>query len=67
MESLRADLPEFRRAQALGYPLAGMVCLIIMAMATGVRQGPEDCTKTATKTLVKAVDFRSSFQGPKSH
>jgi hypothetical protein len=25
LESLRQQLPEFRRAQALGYPLAGMV------------------------------------------
>jgi hypothetical protein len=45
METLRRDLPEFRRAQALGYSVAGMVCLIVVAMGTGVRQGPDDLAK----------------------
>jgi len=47
MESVRREVPEFRRRQALGYPLAGMVCLIVMAMATGVRKGPEDLAQFA--------------------
>jgi uncharacterized protein DUF4338/DDE family transposase len=61
MESLRAELPEFRRAQALGYPLAGMVCLIVMAMATGVRQGPDDLAQfadTLSQPQLRALGFR---------
>lgn len=46
-EALRAQVPEFRRRQALGYPIAGMVCLIVMAMASGVRKGPEDLAQFA--------------------
>jgi hypothetical protein len=61
MESLRRELPEFRRAQALGYPIAGMVCLIVMAMATGVRQGPDDLEKyadTLSQPQLRALRFR---------
>ena len=61
MESLRRDLPEFRRAQALGYPIAGMVCLIVMAMASGVRQGPDDLEKyadTLSQPQLRALGFR---------
>jgi hypothetical protein len=61
MESLRRELPEFRRAQALGYPVAGMVCLIVMAMATGVRQGPDDLEKyadTLSQPQLRALGFR---------
>jgi uncharacterized protein DUF4338/DDE family transposase len=61
MESLRAQLPEFRRAQALGYPLAGMVSLIVMAMATGVRQGPDDLAQfadTLSQGQLRALGFR---------
>ena len=60
-ESLRRDLPEFRRAQALGYPIAGMVCLIVMAMASGVRQGPDDLEKyadTLSHPQLRALGFR---------
>ena len=60
-ESLRRDLPEFRRAQALGYPIAGMVCLIVMAMASGVRQGPDDWEKyadTLSHPQLRALGFR---------
>jgi len=46
-EAVRAKVPEFRRRQALGYPIAGIVCLIVMAMATGVRKGPEDLAQFA--------------------
>jgi hypothetical protein len=61
MESLRRELPEFRRAEALGYPIAGMVCLIVMAMATGVRQGPDDLEKyadTLSQPQLRALNFR---------
>lgn len=61
METLRRDLPEFRRAQALGYPLAGMVCLIVMAMATGARQGPDDLAQfadTLSQPQLRALGFR---------
>src|SRR6267154_314349 len=61
MESLRRELPEFRRAQALGYPVAGMVCLIVMAMATGVRRGPDDLAQfadTLNQAQLRALGFR---------
>jgi hypothetical protein len=61
MESLRRDLPEFRRAQALGYPIAGMISLIVMAMATGARQGPDDLAKyadTLSQPQLRALGFR---------
>jgi hypothetical protein len=61
MGTLRRDLPEFRRAQALGYPIAGMVCLIVMAMASGVRQGPDDLEKyadTVSQPQLRALGFR---------
>ena len=60
-ETLRRDLPEFRRAQALGYPVAGMVCLIVMALATGVRQGPDDLAQfadTLSHPQLRALGFR---------
>ncbi len=61
MESLRRELPEFRRAQALGYPVAGMVALIVMALATGVRHGPEDLADyadTLRQPQLRALGFR---------
>lgn len=61
MESLRRDLPEFRRAQALGYPVAGLVCLTVMAMATGVRRGPDDLADyadTLSQPQLRALNFR---------
>jgi hypothetical protein len=61
METLRAELPEFRRAQALGYPLAGMICLIVMALASGVRQGPDDLAQfadTLSNPQLRALGFR---------
>ena len=65
METLRRDLPEFRRAQALGYPVAGMVCLIVMAMATGVRQGPDDLAQfadTLSQAQLRALRFRPDWR-----
>ena len=42
MESLLQEVPEFRRAQALAYPLPGLICLMVMAGAQGVIRGPQD-------------------------
>lgn len=61
MESLRRELPEFRRPQALGYPIAGLVCLVVMAMATGVRRGPDDLADyadTLSQPQLWALNFR---------
>jgi hypothetical protein len=61
MAALRQELPEFRRAQALGYPLAGLMSLIVMALATGVRQGPDDLAKfadTLSQPQLRALGFR---------
>ena len=61
VDSVRQGLPEFRRAQALGYPLAGMICLIVTALATGVRQGPEDLAQfadTLSQAQLRALGFR---------
>jgi hypothetical protein len=60
-ESLRRGLPEFRRAQALSYPVAGLVGLMVMGMATGVRQGPDDLAKfadTLSQAQLRALRFR---------
>lgn len=61
MEALWQELPEFRRAQALGYPVAGLVCLVVMAMATGVRRGPDDLADyadTLSQPQLRALRFR---------
>ncbi len=61
METLWEELPEFRRAQALGYPVAGLVCLVVMAMATGVRRGPDDLADyadTLSQPQLRALRFR---------
>ncbi len=42
LAAVRADVPEFRRAESLAYPLAGRIGLIVMAMAQGVMRGPQD-------------------------
>ena len=44
-----------------GLSPAGMVCLIVMAMASGVRQGPEDLAKyadTLSQPQLRALGFR---------
>lgn len=61
-EHLRA-VPEFRRKQALGYPLAGMLALIAMAMFSGVVRGPEDLAQyaaTLSQGQLRALNFRLS-------
>ena len=61
MERLREDLPEFRRQQALGYPIAGMLALIAMALFSGVTKGYEDLADyaaTLSQGQLRALGFR---------
>ena len=64
LRSLREHLrvvPEFRRKQSLGYPLAGMLALIAMAMFSGVVRGPEDLAQyaaTLSQGQLRALNFR---------
>lgn len=61
MELFRSRIPEFRRPQSLGYPLPGMLSLIVMAMATGVRRGPDDLADYAdslSSGQLRALNFR---------
>ncbi len=39
---VETEVAEFRRAQALAYPLPGLLCLMVMAAAQGVVRGPQD-------------------------
>ena len=61
MDHLIAEIPEFRRAEALAYPVAGLVALVVMAMATGVRKGPDDLAlyaDTLSQNQLRALRFR---------
>jgi len=61
MERLGRDVPEFRRLQALGYPLPGMLVLIAMAMFSGVSRGYEDLADYAARLSqpqLRALRFR---------
>jgi Druantia protein DruA len=61
MESIKKEVPEFRRAQALAYPLAGLICLIVMAIAQGVVRGPTDLAlyaDTLSQAQLRALKFR---------
>lgn len=61
MELTRAQIKEFRRDQALAYPIAGMVCLIVMAMAVGVALGPDDLAQyadTLSQAQLRSLGFR---------
>ena len=65
MDWLRLELVEFRRPQALAYPLAGVIAVIIMALATGVRKGPEDLAQyadTLSQGQLRALRFRADPQ-----
>jgi hypothetical protein len=60
MEQL-ASVPDFRRRQSLGYPMAGMLALIAMAMFSGVRRGPEELAASAaglSQDQLRALKFR---------
>lgn len=62
METLLKEVPEFRRAQALAYPLPGLVCLMVMAAAQGVVRGPQDLAdyaETLSQGQLRALRFRS--------
>ena len=61
MENLAKEVPEFRRAQALGYPLPGLICLMVMAAAHGVVRGPQDLANyadTLSPAQLRALRFR---------
>ncbi len=61
MELFKSRIREFRRPQSLGYPLPGMLSVIVMAMATGVRKGPEDLAEyadTLSPGQLRALNFR---------
>ena len=58
-------LPEFRRAQALGYPIAGMVALIVLATFCGVIRGQRDLAafaRTLSQPQLRALGFRMNRQ-----
>ena len=62
MEMLLKEVPEFRRAQALAYPLPGLVCLMVMAAAQGVVRGPQDLADyadTLSQGQLRHLRFRS--------
>lgn len=62
MTRLQRDVPEFRRKQALAYPLAGVLALIAMAMFSGVARGYEDLAEyaaTLSQGGLRALGFRS--------
>jgi hypothetical protein len=62
MESLVKEAPEYRRTQALAYPLAGLVALMVMAAAQGVVRGPQDLADyadTLSQGQLRALRFRA--------
>jgi len=61
METVQAEVKEFRRAQALAYPLPGLICLMVMAAAQGVVRGPQDLAdyaQTLSPAQLRALKFR---------
>lgn len=63
MVRLGRDVPEFRRLQALGYPLPGMLGLIAMATFSGVSRGYEDLADyaaTLSQPQLRALRFRQN-------
>ena len=61
MTRLGRDVPEFRRKQALAYPLAGVLALIAMALFSGVARGYEDLAEyaaTLSQGQLRALGFR---------
>lgn len=62
---LERTLPEFRRKQALAYPLAGMLALIAMAVFSGVTLGYQDLADyaaTLSQAQLRALKFRRDRQ-----
>jgi len=67
-EIVEREVKEFRRAQALGYPLPGLICLMVMAAAQGVVRGPQDLADyadTLSPAQLRALKFRSQPGHPK--
>lgn len=61
METIEPEVPEFRRRQALAYPVAGLICLVVMAVAQGVVRGPTDLAfyaDTLSQGQLRALKFR---------
>jgi hypothetical protein len=61
MEAIKQEVPEFRRSQGLAYPVAGLVCLIVMANAQGVVRGPTDLANyadTLSQAQLRALRFK---------
>jgi len=67
VETLRAQVPEFRSPKALAYPMAGLLALIAMATFSGaclsrqVRRGPQDLADyaaTLSQGQLRALGFR---------
>lgn len=66
IEALRQGIPEFRRPQALAYPVAGLLALIVMAMTSGVQKGPDDLAQyaaTLSQGQLRALRFRQERGG----
>jgi hypothetical protein len=62
MTHLHRQVPEFRRKQALAFPLAGMLALIAMATFSGVTKGYQDLADyaaTLTQSQLRALRFRA--------
>jgi hypothetical protein len=60
MERLERKMPEFRRKQALAYPLAGLLALIAMATFCGVTLGYQDLADyaaTLSQAQLRALGF----------
>jgi predicted transposase YbfD/YdcC len=72
-ETVRTEIPEFRRPQSLAYPIVGMICLMVMAAAQGVTRGPQDLADyadTLSQAQLRALGFRrdghsGSLRSPK--
>lgn len=65
MDWVEDQVPEFRRAQALGYPVAGLVCLTVMACAQGVARGPQDLAQyadTLSQGQLRVLKFRHDLE-----
>jgi hypothetical protein len=61
LETLEREVPEFRRRQALAYPVAGLIGLVVMAVAQGVVRGPTDLADyadTLSQAQLRALKFR---------
>jgi hypothetical protein len=61
MALTRAEIKEFRRPQARAYPVAGRVCLIVLAMAVGVVLGPAELAQladTLSQAQWRSLGFR---------